>query len=106
RRNPWLIQRFDNPFTEARDLLPYGGRVNIEMTQGTPIDVLTRSDDRQNGVSAPLGLVLERGNRNVKNWKNEVVSNDRFFACEKCFTFKFAVCAADPPRCDDRNEKE
>src|SRR5262249_54745081 len=62
RRDPWLIQRFDNVPTETLDLLTDGGRLNIEMTQRTPIDILTPSDSRENGIIAPFGLVLERGN--------------------------------------------
>src|SRR5262245_13345225 len=90
RRHPWLIQRFDNVPTETLDLLTDGGRLNIEMTQRTPIDILTPSDSRENGIIAPFGLVLERGNRNIENWKNEVASIDFFFASEKQFKFKFA----------------
>jgi len=106
RRNPWLIQRFDHFLTEALDLLSDGSRLNIEMTQGTPIDVLTASNDRENRIISPFGLALERTNRNVKNWKNEVISTDFFFSGEKRFKFKFAVFAADRPRCDYRNEKK
>src|SRR5262245_50509411 len=106
RRHPWLIQRFDNLQTEALDLLTDGGRLHIEMTQGTPIDILTSSDGRENGIIAPSSLVLERGNRNIENWKNEVASIDCFFASEKRFKFKFAIFAVDRPRCDDGNEKD
>ncbi len=44
RRRPWLIQRFDDLLTEALNLLPDFARLNIEMTQGTLIDILTSSD--------------------------------------------------------------
>ena len=50
------------PFEEAFDLLSHGGRVNIEMAQAAPVDVLTVSNDRENGVIPPFGLALERGN--------------------------------------------
>src|SRR5262245_37343100 len=62
RRHPRLIQRLDNVPTETLDLLTDGGRLNIEMTQRAPIDILTPSDSRENGVIAPFGLVFERGN--------------------------------------------
>src|SRR5262245_9906814 len=106
RRHPWLIQRFHDLLTEALDLLTDGGRLNIEMTQGTPIDILTPSDSRENGIIVPFGLVLERGNRNIENRENEVVSIDCFFASEERFKFKFAIFAVDRPRCDDGNEKD
>ena len=76
-------------------MLSYSGRLNVEMTQGTPIDILTASNGRENGIIAPFGLVLEGSNRNVKNWKNKVASTDRFFASKKRLKFKFAVFAAD-----------
>ena len=62
RRSPWLVQRFDNLTTQALDLLAHGSRLHIEMTQGTPIDILTQRDGRENGIMAPFGLVLESGN--------------------------------------------
>src|SRR5262245_33835701 len=51
--------RIDNVPTETLDLLTDGRRLNIEMTQRTPIDILTPSDSRENGIIAPSGLVLE-----------------------------------------------
>jgi hypothetical protein len=57
RRGPWRIQRFDDLFAEPLDLFSYVGRI-IEMTQGTPIDILTARDDRKNRVIAPFALVF------------------------------------------------
>jgi hypothetical protein len=84
-RHPWLIQRFDDLSAETLDLLSDCRRLNIKMTQLTPIDILTCSYSCENNIIAPFGLVLEHGNRNIKNWKNEVVSTECFFASEKRF---------------------
>ncbi len=83
RRCPWLIQCFDNLLTEVLDLLPDFARLNVEMTQETPIDILALPDGREDGITAPFGLVFERGNRNVKNRENKVVSTESLFASEK-----------------------
>src|SRR5262245_25927759 len=61
RRYPRLVQRFDNPLTEMPDLLSDGARLNIVITQGTPIDVLTVTNSRENGIIPPFSLALERG---------------------------------------------
>jgi hypothetical protein len=76
------------------------------MTQGTPIHVLTQRDGRKNRIIAPFGLVFERGNRNVKNRKHQIVSTKLYFTSEKSSEFKFAIFAVDRPWRNDGNEKD
>jgi hypothetical protein len=92
--------------TQALDLLSDGGSLNIEMTQGPPIDILTPCNGRENGIIAPLGLILERGNRDIDNRKHEVVSTKGCFTSEKSVEFEFAMLTVERPWRDDGNEKD
>src|SRR5262245_22669387 len=56
RRGPRLIQCIDDLSRETLDVLSRSGRMNIEMTQRTPIDVLTPSNGRKNEIIAPERL--------------------------------------------------
>jgi hypothetical protein len=76
RRGPWLIQRFDDLSTEALYLLSDGGRVNIEMAQGTPIYVLTPSWSRERDHCATWPV--PSGNRNYTIGKRVVSTKGRF----------------------------
>jgi hypothetical protein len=61
-RYPRRIQCFHDLLTKALDPLLDGSRPNIEVTQSTPIDVLTAPNNRENGIISPFGLTFERTN--------------------------------------------
>jgi len=54
RRQPRAVQRLDDLAAETLDRFTHGGRLNVLMAKLPPIDILTLTDHRKDGVVAPL----------------------------------------------------